>query len=335
MLLKRKNLFYTALLSLVFITVTAQIHAYTMPDPGAAFKQGPLFPRLFFTETFNQYRIAETSKPYWVHTQEEHAAIRRTAEGHFSILLNNDILAYYGHPRSRQMGILGRHPKEELHARLTRLAGEYQEAGGRNVITAFYIIYGTVWPEGEIGIINHDLLRQWIEFALQHNMLIFIDHQIGRHDPVESVRRMFPWLHYPNVHLAFDPEWRTSRPMREIGFVTGDEINRAQQVMEDYLIEHNLGERILLFHQFDWRMIRNRDSIRADFDLVRLVHCISGFGTPEEKRETYDVHGARATNMPLKGFKLWYDCNIHIDNPLMTPSEVFELVPRPSVIMYQ
>ncbi len=34
-------------------------------------------------------------------------------------------------------------------------------------------------------------------------MIVFIDHQIGRFDPVASLRRMLPWLAYPNVHLAF------------------------------------------------------------------------------------------------------------------------------------
>ena len=313
------------------------------PEAGANYlsawkSQGGYFPGIYFTEVINAARIAEDSLPYWVRTQAEQEMLNRKITDYASLLLNNDILAYYGHPRSPRMGILGRYSMGELRARLNRLAKEYEEIGGRNVITAFHIIFGTAQPRGEIGIINQDLLKTWVDFALENDMLVFIDHQIGRFDPVNSLRRMFPWLHYPNVHLALDPEWRTDRPMQEIGYLTAAEINRAQQVMEEYLIEHNLpGERFLMVHQFHWRMIQDRDKVDASFGRVRLVHSIAGIGAPNVKRSTYEVHGARATNIPVKAFKLWYNTNIpgHYDNPLMTPRQVYELSPRPYIIMYQ
>jgi hypothetical protein len=255
-----------------------------------------------------------------------------------SLLLNNDILAYYGHPNSRNMGILGRYSKEELNQRLTTLAAEYRAAGGRNVIKAFYIIFGTVWPAGEIGIIGEALLTEYIEFALKNDMLVFIDHQIGRYTPAEALRRMLPWLRYPNVHLALDPEWRTTKPMVEIGTVTAEEINEVQRIMENYMIANNIpGERLLVIHQFNWRMISNRERIQANFSKVRLVHCADGFGTPQEKRESY-AFNARAANMPVKAFKLFYNFEIPgagFDRPLLTPREVFALEPRPYLVMYQ
>ncbi|MCL2761994.1 MAG: hypothetical protein FWD36_02150 [Treponema sp.] len=300
--------------------------------------RGGYFPGIYFTDVIHAARIAEESYPYWVRTKAEQESYSRLITDYSSLLLNNDILAFYGHPRSRNMGILGRYPIEELDQRLTALAQEYESEGGRSIIKAFYIIFGTAWPEGEIGIINQDILKQWVEYAFENDMLVFIDHQIGRHDPIASLKRMFPWLHYPNVHLALDPEWRTTKPMQEIGHLTAEEINRAQQVMEDYLIEHDLpGERFFVIHQFNWRMIRNREKVQSDFGRVRLVHCISGIGTPTEKRATYE-YGARATNMPVKGFKLWFNFNLpgnHHDRPLMTPQEVYELSPRPYIIMYQ
>jgi hypothetical protein len=149
---------------------------------------------------------------------------------------------------------------------------------------------------------------------------------------------MLPYLKYPNVHLALDPEWRTTKPMREIGQVTAEEINRAQQVMEDYIITNNIpGERMLVIHQFNWRMIRNREQVRSNLERVRLVHCADGFGNPSIKRQSY-AFNAQAVNMPIKGFKLFYNFNIPgagYDAPLLSPKEVFELNPRPYVIMYQ
>ena len=309
------------------------------PKFGIVPANGFIFPYIYFTNTLSALRITDANRPYWVHTGEELDAIDRAISDQTSMLLNNDILIYYGHPYSRNMGILGRYSIEELSRQLSVTAAKYKEVnGGRNVKRAFYLIYGTVWPEGEIGILRRSTLMRYIEYALENDMLVFIDHQMGRHDPIQSLQRMFRYLHYPNVHLALDPEWRTNRPNIEIGHLTAEEINRAQQVMEDYIIANNLpGERMLMLHQFHYRMIRNRDNVRADFRRVRLVLCISGIGTPAQKRATYAAHGARSTNIPIKGFKLWYDFGFsgHTDNPLMTPTEVMSLEPRPFIIMYQ
>ena len=259
-----------------------------------------------------------------------------------AIMLDSDILAFYGHPVAKKMGILGRYPKDELTEKLSALAEDYRaESGGRGIVKAFYIIYGTVQPEGNILTmeqINKALLKEWIEYAEERGILIFLDHQIGKYDPVESLASMFSYLKYPNVHLALDPEWRTAKPMQEFGCVTGNEINRAQQEMQDYIIENNIeGDRILLIHQFRDVMIRNRADIRADFERVRLVHCMDGVGTPKEKLDTYKFN-AQAKNMPVKAFKLFYDFNLPgvlVDSPLLTPKEVYALDPRPVVIMYQ
>jgi hypothetical protein len=298
-----------------------------------------LFPSLYFTEHLQEFRGQEASNPYWAATADEYTRQAKARSDRRSILLNEDILAFYGHPLSRQMGILGRHSIENLAALLTGLAEEYRAvSGGREIRTAFYIIYGTVWPEGEIGILREAVLLEYIEYALQQDMLVFIDHQIGRYSPEAAIRKMLPYLKYPNVHLALDPEWRTTKPMREIGGVNADEINQAQRLMENYLVEHDLpGERMLVIHQFNWRMIRDRERVRGNFDRVRLVHCADGFGAPQLKRDTY-AYNAQAANIPIKGFKLFYNFNIPgagYDYPLLSPQEVYQLSPRPYLIMYQ
>ena len=323
----------------LFFCAAAQINALTTPDADTILKNGPFFPYIYFTETINNLRKAETSLPYWVSTREELDNISQVASNQVSLLLNNDILAYYGHPNSRNMGILGRHSIEELDKMLTALAAEYAMVnGGRNVRKAFYLIYGTVWPEGKIGILGRDTLMRYIEYGLKNDILIFIDHQIGRYDPVDSLKSMLSWLRYPNVHLALDPEWRTDKPMREIGSVTAEELNRAQQVMEDYIIENNIpGERFLVIHQFNYQMVKNRMAVKSDFNRVRLIHCADGFGSPILKRNSYS-YNAQASNIPVKAFKLFYNFGIPgagYDHPLMTPEEVYELTPRPYIIMYQ
>ncbi|MDR2864671.1 MAG: hypothetical protein LBV68_03565 [Spirochaetaceae bacterium] len=296
------------------------------------------FPNIYLQETVKNIRIAEASLPVGADTQAEAEKKNEPFLYPGSILLNNDILAYYGHPSSKNMGILGRHSKEVLNEKLKALAEEYKAVNnGRGVVTAFYIIYGTCWPGGDIGIISDKILKEYIDYAAENNMLVFLDHQIGKYDPVASLKRMLPYLKYPNVHLALDPEWRTTKPMEEIGSVSADEINQAQKVMGDYIIENNIpGEKMLVIHQFNYVMIKNRKDVRSDFERVRLILCMDGHGSPTKKRGTY-AFNAEATNIPIKAFKLFYNeqGNTGVDEPLLTPKEVYELKPRPMLIMYQ
>lgn len=312
-------------------------------------EQRLLFPSIYFISALSAERIKEDTAPYTVITREEAQASTLITSDQRSLLLNNDILAYYGHPNSKNMGILGRYSIEELDKRLTKLAAEYKIAGGRNIITAFYIIYGTVWPEGEIGIINEEILLKYINYAQEHNMLVFIDHQIGKYDPSTAIKKMLPYLKYPHVHLALDPEWRTTKPMKEIGQVSAAEINHVQKLMEDYMKENDLpGERMLVIHQFKPWMIKERGSIKGNFSKVRVVHCADGFGNPNQKKGSYKANAFDdydketpknpTLNLPLKSFKLFYNFNIPgagFDNPLFSPKEVYALEPRPYLIMYQ
>ncbi|MDR1239123.1 MAG: hypothetical protein LBK27_03340 [Treponema sp.] len=328
--------FYGAAQTIAFSSLETGAEAQSRPVHEASKR---LFPAIYFTETIAADRAAEAGRPYWVYSETDRARVVQETQNNFSILLNNDILAFYGHPLSKNMGILGRYSIEELDAKLGALAEEYAAvSGGRGVKKAFYLIYGTVWPQGEIGILKNDVLIQYIEYARKHDILVFIDHQIGRYDPINSLKQMLPYLHYPNVHLALDPEWRTTRPMQEIGTVSAEEINRAQQVMEDYILEHQIpGERMLVIHQFNWRMIKNRERVNSGFHRVRLIHCADGFGSPSLKRTSY-AYNAEAVNMPIKAFKLFYNFGIPgagYDSPLLTPQEVYALNPRPYIIMYQ
>jgi hypothetical protein len=302
-------------------------------------RSDPPFPRLYYKETLVQIEQEQRARPYNVMDYDEYSYWVRQSTDYRSILLNSDVLAFYGHPLSKQMGILGVYPIEEVYQRLVSLGKEYDAVNGdRDVRLAFYLIYGTVWPEGEIGILADSIVKKYIEFALEQDILIFLDHQIGRYDVIDALTRMLPYLKYPNVHLALDPEWRTTKPMEEIGCVTAAEINEAQRVMEDYIVTHDIpGERMLVIHQFNWKMIQNRNNVRSDFSRVRLVHCADGFGSPFMKRSTYE-YNAQAYTMPVKGIKLFFKWNIPgagYDEPLLSPQEVMGFFPHPYIVMYQ
>jgi len=168
------------------------------------------------------------------------------------LIANNTIVAYYGSPLSDKMGILGRYPKEEIAAMVKQTAASYDAVNGRDgAIPAFYIIYGTCWPGGEIGYLDEKILIDYIKYAQSMGMLVFIDHQIGKYSVKEAIEKILPFLIYPNVHLAIDPEWRTRTPMQDIGSITSQELNEAQDIMDKYICEHDIpGIRMLVVHQF-------------------------------------------------------------------------------------
>jgi len=256
-----------------------------------------------------------------------------------SLLAGNQVLAFYGKPGSKSMGILGEYTKEQIAPLLEGYARLYDDANGTmGVVPAFYIIFGTCWPMGEIGLLRRSVVEEYIEFAAEKGWIVFLDHQLGKYSVEESINSMLPYLQYPNVHLAIDPEWRTLKPMEEIGFITGTELNEAQRIIDAYLDANGLpGIRMLVVHQFRSTMIRDMASVHAGFDRVVLVHTADGFGSPALKKNTY-AWNARALNMPVKGFKLFFESTVTgagWDQPLMRPEEVLVLEPMPLVVMYQ
>ena len=295
--------------------------AVTYPAPAAILTPTPLPP----APTAEELRV-----------EERWPAEARASGG---VLADRQVIAYYGHPNSRRMGILGENPIEVMAEQLFARAAEYDAlTGGIGVAPAFHIIYATVHPDASVGIIREAQLLEYIEFAAENDILVFLDHQIGAGNVEGAIRMMLPYLRYEHVHLAFDPEWATEIPGREIGGVTAEEVNLAQQLMQEYLIEHGLpGPRMLVVHQFNWRMIVNRERVRADFPMVQLIHHADGFGTPPQKRDSWRFN-VLAQNIPLKGFKLFYPKSWRdggYDDPLMRPADVLQLDPVPVYIQYQ
>lgn len=263
-------------------------------------------------------------------------AVARSSDG---VVADRQVIAYYGHPMSRLMGVLGETAIEVMAEQLKARAAEYDAINGEiGVAPSFHIIYGTVYEDASIGILREKKLIEYIEFAAEHGLEVFLDHQIGNGTVEEAIRSMLPYLRYDHVHLAIDPEWATDKPGLEIGGVTADDINLAQRLMQDYLEANDLpGTRMLVVHQFNYRMIADREAVRADFPRVQLIHHADGFGTPAQKRDSWRFN-VLAANMPLKGIKLFYPKSWRdggYDDPLMSPAEVMQLEPVPVYIQYQ
>jgi hypothetical protein len=302
--------------------------ALPLATPGPAIQASQAAPPAWFPGLFNPAAVVAAP-----------AGAPSAESASIPVIANNLILAFYGKPDSTRMGILGEYSKEDLAKLLEGYARLYDDLNGEEgVVPAFYLIYGTCWPGGEIGYLKDSVLREYIDFARQRGWLVFVDHQIGKYPVSDAVKRLLPWLKYPNVHIALDPEWRTESPMKVIGGVSAEEINEAEAEMSAYMRSEGIpGARMLVVHQFQEKMIADKEKVKADFDGVLLVHTADGFGPPALKRWSYATN-AKADNMPLKGFKLFFKTDLEgagYDDPLLLPAEVLALEPSPRLVIYQ
>jgi hypothetical protein len=255
-----------------------------------------------------------------------------------SILATHQVVAYYGNPYSPVMGILGEYSIPDLIRRLQAQSERYQALNAeQTVLPALHFIYAVAQegPGRDGSFLYHmpdDVVERYIEQTAANGMLLFIDLQMGRADPVAEVERVRHWLSYEHVHLAVDPEFTMApgqRPGINIGSMDAGTINRMQAVLHDIALTSSISNKILIVHQFQADMITGKTGITND-ELVDLVIDLDGFGPPFGKLEKYR---ALATNEPVEhtGFKLFY----RWDEPMMTEAEVQALVPRPSVVIYQ
>lgn len=298
----------------------------------------PVFPKALFVQNIDNF--TDKSSGYNVKSLNEIDSLKKQAKTRLqSVLLNNDLVGIYGKPRAYTMGVLGRYKVEELDPILDEYVQMYDKVNGeRGVIPVLYIIYGTCFPGGDIGLLSNATVQRYVEYAAERGWYVFLDHQIGRFGVKNAMNALLPFLKYPNVHLAIDPEWHTTSPMKEIGSVTSADINMAQQMMQDYMIKNNIQERrFFVIHQFNAVMISNRYAVKSNYEKVQLILCSDGHGPPHLKRQTY-AFNAQAKNIPLKSFKLFTKPTVAgagYDIPLMTPEQVLGLTPRPYFIMYQ
>lgn len=240
----------------------------------------------------------------------------------------NQIVSFYGNPYTEHMGILGKHEPTELVRLLNEQVDAYDAANGfRGVQGALHIVSTTAQPNpGADGLyvlhVDDETLDEWVDIACEHGLLLFLDIQIGRNTLEAELSRLRPFLSHPHVHLALDPEFAMDEgevPGEVIGEFDADEINQAQQFLQQLLEDEGLPDKVLVVHQFTDEMIQRREDI-AQFHDVRVIVDMDGFGDPATKMKKYKWYGEPAE---YGGIKLF----LEQDTPVMTPDEVLKLNP--------
>ena len=248
---------------------------------------------------------------------------------------NEVIVAYYGRPGVKSLGVLGQHSLKDLMPIIQKKADEYKKATGNpNVVPGFDIIYGLAAADkgrsGDYLIpLSHKKLMPYIEVAQEHNFTVFIDTQLGKLTPLKAIKPVLKYLKYKNVHLALDPEFEVYglnvRPGKVIGHITGNDINKVQESMTNYMAENGIKEeKMLIVHMFRHSMVKNKNDIKK-YDNIDIIFNLDGHGSPMLKTKIYNgIYTKDTADKIAGGFKLFFD----EDKPhLMTPEQVMGLKP--------
>jgi hypothetical protein len=256
-----------------------------------------------------------------------------------SIIPEHRIVAFYGNPLSKRMGILGEFPPDEMLGRLEKVATEWAAAdSGQRVLPALHLIatvaQGYPGPARKYRLQMPDsVIRRVAGWAENRGWLLFLDIQVGVSNVEDELRVLVPYLRQPFIHLALDPEFAMKdgkRPGTDwMGRMDASEVNHAVEVLARIVEEYQLPPKVLVVHRFTRNMLTNASQIRLD-PRVQVVIDMDGWGTPGSKMGAYRWFVVRHP-VQYTGFKLFYKN----DKPMMTPQQVLELYPKPMYIQYQ
>jgi hypothetical protein len=255
-----------------------------------------------------------------------------------AILPANRIVAYYGNPYSKRMGILGELPPDSMIAQLREKAAEWAAADpAKGVKPALHLIVTVAQGHsGKDGMhrlrMPNKLIDTVASWAEANGWLLFLDVQVGKSSVEQELPRLVPYLSRPYVHLALDPEFSMkdgSVPGRKIGTMDARDVNYAVDLLGRVVDSLKLPPKVLVVHRFTQRMLTNRESIELD-PRVQVVIDMDGFGDRPLKRSVYRDFIVKEP-VQFTGFKLFYKN----DKPMMTPEEVLTLSPNPVYIQYQ
>jgi hypothetical protein len=248
------------------------------------------------------------------------------------------VVAYYGAPQDAQLGELGIGTPAHAAAKLDRRARMYR-SGGRPLLTAFELIStvasGSPEPNGLYSTRqSHAVIDRYLAAAHKAHALLILDIQPGHAEFMDEVRALYPYLEYPDVGVALDPEWKVPAdqvPGKVIGSTDASVVNEVSSYLANIVRTHNLPQKLLVVHQFTNDMIQRKELLTQPPG-VALTLNVDGFGDQPVKIEKYgEFMRAPEERRFHAGFKLFF----HEDTNLMKPRQVLRLRPQPEFVVYE
>ncbi|MGP5726254.1 hypothetical protein ACTXOR_10770 [Arthrobacter rhombi] len=249
------------------------------------------------------------------------------------------MIALYGTPGTSALGILGEQDVDGAIKLAKKRAKEYQPYSKEKVQPAFEII-ATVASSSPGADGNYssyapvEQLEPWIKAAEEAGVYVVLDLQPGRNDFLTQTKHYEKLLSYPNVGIAYDPEWRLEpgqQHMKQIGSVDAAELNRTNDWLAALTREKELPQKVVILHQFKLSMISDRSSLDTSHPELAMVLHADGNGTPEMKMATWKN---LRTDLP-DGIRMAWKNFIDEDSPTFTPEQTFDIDPKPWFVSYQ
>lgn len=253
------------------------------------------------------------------------------------------VIAYYGNLYSKQMGILGELPEQQMLDKLMGEVKKWQEADTTvEVIPALHYI--AVTAQQSPGAAKKYRLRmpfaqidKVIKMAEKVNALVFIDIQVGLSTVQQEVPEFEKYLKMPHVHFGIDPEFSMKggqQPGKVVGTYDAADINYVTEYLARIVRENNLPPKILVVHRFTRNGVTNYKQIKLRPE-VQVVMDMDGWGHQARKINTYRQF-IYPEPVQFTGFKIFYKNDLREKGGhIMSPQEVLKLKPQPIYIQYQ
>lgn len=268
------------------------------------------------------------------------AATGTQLPGGAQLVTGKRYVALYGSPVTPSLGLLGEQGVDETIDRAERYAARYRSLTEDTVVPALEIIVTVASSSaGDDG----DYSNEWdpetfvplIEAAADAGQYVVLDFQPGRSSFLEQVREYEELLAYPHVGIALDPEWRLKPDqvhLQQIGSVATSEVNEVIEYVADYVRENQLPQKLVVLHQFQLRMITDRQDLDMTRSEVALLIHADGQGSQGAKQATWRTLHEDAPEGVMWGWKNFVD----EDSPMLTPEQTYRGVdPVPDFVSYQ
>ncbi len=254
------------------------------------------------------------------------------------------IIAYYGNLYSKQMGILGELPEDQMVAKLMGEVRKWEKADTTTKVqpALHYIAVTAQVAPGAAGKYRLRMpftqIDKVLAMAAKIDAIVFLDIQVGKSTLQSEVPEFEKYLKMPNVHLGIDPEFSMKTghaPGKVVGTFDAADINYTIDYLKKIVQENNIPPKILIVHRFTGPMVTNSSQIKPQAEVQVVMH-MDGWGEAERKIGTYK-HFIYPQPVQFTGFKIFYKNDTKKVNrtEVMQPEQLLKLKPRPLYIQYQ
>ncbi|MDO5533433.1 MAG: hypothetical protein Q4F65_02125 [Propionibacteriaceae bacterium] len=249
------------------------------------------------------------------------------------------LFGYSGYPGAAALGRLGTGDIDERMVEIEQVGEDFRH--DRKLLPVMELIAVTVHGEpGSDGMyrtrVSDEIIQSWLDTAREHKGLLLLNIQPGRAKFIDEVRHLEKWLVEPDVGLALDPEWAVGAdetPGKVFGKTSGPELDEVARYVAGLVAEHNLPEKVVLYHQLHADIVADEDQL-VPHEGVVLIKSVDGIGTSVAKTGLYNRLVSATPDHVHLGFKLFYEEDAR-HGPLMSPDEVMGLDPQPEYILYE